>query len=53
MNDREAVKELKQINSCGDVELAHIEADKLLCALLRESHPLTVEAFELMNKWYA
>lgn len=52
MTNEEAAK---LINECrGDNEIAHIEADKILCKLLKEhGYELTVAAFENLEKWYA
>jgi hypothetical protein len=38
----------------GDLELAHIEADTLLCDLLEQlGYRKTVEAYDSIEKWYA
>lgn len=38
----------------GDCEIAHIEADALLCELLRQlGYGDVVEAWEKVEKWYA
>jgi hypothetical protein len=41
-------------NDWQDPEVAHIEADKLLCDFLRASdHGLLVDQYERIGKWYA
>jgi len=38
----------------GDIEAAHQEADKLLCAMLRNlGYGEGVDAFENMDRWYS
>ena len=46
---------LKQIcdDNREDLEVIHIEADKLLCALLEEKYPNLVKKFIELPKWYA
>jgi hypothetical protein len=49
----ELIKELKGLNNF-DEETAHVIADDLLCQLLRElGHDDVVEAYLLVDKWYA
>jgi hypothetical protein len=49
-----AVERLKQLQNCGDPEIAHSEADKVLCELLRKlSHSNVADEFEKVTKWYA
>lgn len=37
-----------------DTEIAHVEADKLMCEVLSEfGYEAGVEIFKIMDKWYA
>jgi putative heme iron utilization protein len=53
--DEQAAARMSMLRSlCCDTEEAHIEADALLCELLKnKGYPETVAAFQAMNKWYA
>lgn len=55
MTEREiALVALKVAETCGDTEVAHIDADKALCALLVSiGYQDVVDAFALVPKWYA
>lgn len=45
---------MQELNNLGNQEIAHIEADKILCNLLSDlGYSDIVEAFEKVNKWYA
>ena len=53
----QALSALKVLNKDGslteDVEAAHIDADKILCAFLRSlGHGDVVDEFEKVEKWY-
>lgn len=50
-----AIKELKLLQcDSGDIELEHIEADKILCKLLIDlGFSEVVEEYEKIDKWYA
>lgn len=51
--DEEAAAQMRAIAS-GDIEAQHSDADRLLCSLLAGlGYPRTVEAFNVMEKWYA
>jgi hypothetical protein len=54
MDKREAIKRIKQFVDCGDNELAHSEADKVLCELLKNlGYKEVVDVWEKIDKWYA
>ena len=55
MNEQEALEELKEIcdEFKDDREIMHIEADQLLCRLLKDKYPNLVKEFNLLYKWYA
>lgn len=47
-------REMQKIARTGGGELEHIEADELMCSLLRElSYGEGVDTFEKMGKWYS
>lgn len=49
-----AVGRLEELKIVADVEIAHLEADDILCALLRkEGHEAVVYAWDDIYKWYA
>ena len=50
----EALKEMKELNGWSDYELAHIDADKILCATLRLlGEDELADAFDKVGKWYS
>lgn len=50
----EAAARLRQLQKPRDVELAHYEADKVLCELLRSlNFDDVVDEWEKVDKWYA
>ena len=54
MTPDEAFEKMWEIFVASDIELAHIEADKLLCKLLRSSgYEKAADYFEQQSKWYA
>lgn len=51
---KEAVAKLEAIEKSGDTEGGHIEADGILCDVLKALGCGEVaEAFEKLDKWYA
>lgn len=49
-----ALEALKVLEDFKDVEYAHVEADKVLCSLLKhEGYEEVVELFNKLKKWYA
>lgn len=45
---------MKEINANKYIEDRHIDADKLMCAVLRDlGYSKGVEIFERMEKWYS
>jgi hypothetical protein len=54
MTPDEALTALRPLQSVTDLEVAHGQADEILCALLRHlGHNEIVEAWERVDKWYA
>ena len=54
MTREEAIKRLMALVESGDVEASHIEADDILCALLRSlGYEDVVAAWDDVEKWYA
>lgn len=53
--DRErALAALQELKKCADQEFAHVEADAILCLLLKElGYGDVVQAFRALDKWYA
>ena len=51
---KEAVEKLEAIEKSGDTEARHIEADDILCDVLKAlGCKEVVDAFEKLDKWYA
>lgn len=54
MTPEEAITALKPLENVGDYEIAHNQADDVLCALLRFlGHDDVVKAWQKVGKWYA
>ena len=55
MNEQEALAVFKALVDDNDTdwEVIHIEADKLLCALLEKDYPNLVAQYKALPKWYA
>lgn len=54
MDREEAITELKECQAYADTEGAHVNADDVLCALLRSlGYEDVVEEYEKVDKWYA
>lgn len=54
MNREEAIKRLIEIQKSNDTEVAHIDADEVLVALLSElGYSDVVTEFNKIGKWYA
>lgn len=54
MTPEEALTALKALQPVGDIEVAHSQADDVLCSLLRFlGHSEVVEAWRELDKWYA
>jgi hypothetical protein len=54
MTKKEAIEEMKTIQSDRDIEGAHINADALLCKLLVElGFSDVVAEYKKIEKWYA
>lgn len=50
----EAIERLTELRQSGDTEMAHYEADKVLCSLLRRlGYDYLVDQYEAIKKWYA
>ncbi|TPN03850.1 hypothetical protein FJ973_29860 [Mesorhizobium sp. B2-1-3] len=54
MTADEALETLKPLASVTDLEVAHSQADDVLCALLRGlGYGAVVNAWDKVGKWYA
>ncbi len=54
MTSHEAIAQLKELQSNGDIESAHVTADKILCDLLKDlGYGDVVLEWESVEKWYA
>lgn len=54
MTKEQALDALHHLKDNRDIESGHIEADGILCALLRHlGHDDVSSAFERLEKWYA
>jgi len=51
---KEQNDKLRKLSNNGDTEIAHAEADLILCNILIEyGHKETVDLWKNINKWYA
>ena len=51
---KEAIEEMKKLVNSGDTEVAHIEADDILCDVLKKlGYEELVDVYEQVGKWYA
>lgn len=49
-----ALEALRSLEKLDDIEMAHLEADKVLCTLLKyEGYEEVVKLFNQLKKWYA
>ena len=54
MIEQEAINELKDIQKLGDIEIAHSQADDILCKLLiSRGYEKVVAEYNKVDKWYA
>lgn len=54
MDSKEAIRQLKWLQNGGDTEADHVDADGVLCELLRSlGHNDVVTEYHKVNKWYA
>ncbi len=54
MTKEQAIEELKNEQSNGDTEMAHGNADDILCKLLASlGYAEVVAEYEKVSKWYA
>ena len=54
MTKKQAIKELKEAQQNGDIEVAHCDADNVLCEFLKKlGHWDVVAEYEKVDKWYA
>jgi len=54
MTEQEAINELKDIQKLGDIEIAHSQADGILCELLSSlGYEKVVAEYNKVDKWYA
>lgn len=51
---KEAVEKMKECVNNGDTEVAHIDADDILCDVLTQlGYKELVDLYEKVKKWYA
>lgn len=51
---KEAVEKMKECVNNGDIEVAHLDADNILCDVLTQlGYKELVDLYEKVNKWYA
>ncbi len=51
---KEAVEKMKECVNSGDTEVAHLDADDILCDVLTQlGYKELVDLYEKVNKWYA
>lgn len=51
---KEAIEEMKKLVNNADYEIAHIEADGILCDVLTKlGYKELVDVYEQVGKWYA
>ena len=54
MDREEAIEKLKQAQESGDIEIAHVDADDILCELLIGlGYSDVVNEYNEVEKWYA
>jgi hypothetical protein len=54
MTKEQAIEKLRDIQKGGDQEAAHMDADEVLCDLLKAlGHADVIEEYEKVAKWYA
>lgn len=54
MHPEEFAARMREISKNGDFEVAHVDADDLMCLVLTQlGYEEGVEVFENMEKWYA
>lgn len=54
MTREEAIQALRDEQDCGDTEVAHINADDVLCDLLKSlGYADVVLEYEKIEKWHA
>jgi hypothetical protein len=54
MTKEQAIEALKTIAKDDDIEMAHVEADSVLCQLLHSlGHGDVVTEYHRITKWYA
>ena len=51
---KEAVEKMKECVNSGDTEVAHLDADAVLCDVLTQlGYKELVDLYEKVKKWYA
>jgi len=51
---KEAVEQMKECVKNGDTEVAHLNADKILCDVLKQlGAEELVDVYKKVDKWYA
>ena len=52
--DRKYIEQLEEVQKLDNKEIAHREADAILCEFLRAlTYTEVVDAYEKIGKWYA
>ncbi len=52
--EQETIEKLKLLQTSGDAEMAHSEADELLCQFLKRlGYKRVVDEWKKVPKWYA
>lgn len=51
---KEAIEQMKECVNSGDTEVAHLDADNILCDVLTQlGYKELVDLYEKVKKWYA
>ena len=51
---KEAIEKMKKCVNSGDTEVAHLDADNILCDVLTQlGYKELVDLYEKVKKWYA
>lgn len=54
MTEEHALMKLEDLQLCGDIEVAHGDADDVLCDFLESlGYTEVVKAYKEIDKWYA
>lgn len=54
MNRQQVIDKLRKVRLMDDTDIAHIEADDLLCEFLKSlGYQDVVDAYKAIKKWYS